>query len=325
MQDKSEVLLQVKNLTTKFRFSGKDLIAVNNVNLAINKKEIVGLVGESGCGKSMTAFSILKIVPFPGEITDGEVLFKGMNLLNLNDREIRKIRGNEISLVYQDPLSSLNPSFNIYWQLNEVVRAHKSNLNEKGNSIIIDTLKKVGIPDPEKKVFQYPHQYSGGMRQRVVIAMAIILGASLVIADEPTTALDVTTQREIFDLNEILKEELGISFIVISHDLYLIAERCDRIYVMYSGEIVETGSSEEIFNNPLHPYTKGLLKAIPGLSPDIEKLGTIDGEVQDLMNLPEGCFFQDRCTLVDAECRNNRQILIEIGSNRLVRCHKVKM
>ncbi len=171
----------------------------------------------------------------------------------------------------------------------------------------------------------YTHEFSGGMRQRAIIAMSLICRPDVIIADEPTTALDVTTQREIFDLNEILKEELGISFIVISHDLYLIAERCDRIYVMYSGEIVETGSSEEIFNNPLHPYTKGLLKAIPGLSPDIEKLGTIDGEVQDMMNLPEGCFFQNRCTLVDAECRNNRQILIGIGSNRLVRCHKVKM
>jgi oligopeptide/dipeptide ABC transporter ATP-binding protein len=326
MQDKTTVILDVKNLSTKFRFSGKELIAVNDVSLTIHKKEIVGLVGESGCGKSMTAFSILKIIPHPGEITNGEVIFKGKDLLKLKDKEIRKIRGNEISLVYQDPLSSLNPLFNIYWQLSEVVRAHKPYLKEREKrTAIIDVLKKVGIPNPEKKVFQFPHQFSGGMRQRVVIAMAIILGASLVIADEPTTALDVTTQREIFDLNEMLKEELGISFIVISHDLYLIAERCDRIYVMYSGEIVETCTSEEIFNNPLHPYTKGLLRAIPGLSPDIERLGTIDGEVQDLMNLPKGCFFQNRCNLVDDVCRNNKQILRKIDPDRLVRCRKVKI
>jgi oligopeptide/dipeptide ABC transporter ATP-binding protein len=325
MEDKATVLLEAEDLTTKFRFSGKELIAVNNVSLKIQKKEIVGLVGESGCGKSMTAFSILKIVPHPGETTSGRVLFNGIDLLKLKNKDIRKIRGNEISLVYQDPLSSLNPSFNIYWQLNEVVRSHRPQLKEREKySSIIEILKKVGIPNPEKKVFQYPHQYSGGMRQRVVIAMAIILGASLVIADEPTTSLDVTTQREIFDLNEVLKEELGISFIVISHDLYLIAERCDRIYVMYSGEIVESASSEEIFNDPLHPYTKGLLRAIPGLSPDIKKLGTIDGEVQDLMNLPEGCFFQNRCQFVDTDCRNNRQILREVAPNRSVRCHKVE-
>ena len=326
MEDKSRALLKVNNLTTKFFFSGKELVAVNNVDLRIDRKEIVGLVGESGCGKSMTAFSILRIVPHPGQIVSGEVLFENNDLLKLRGKEIRKVRGNRISLVYQDPLSSLNPSFNIYWQLSEVIRAHKPHLGKKEKyDAIIDVLNKVGIPDPEKKVFQFPHQYSGGMRQRVVIAMAIILGSSLVIADEPTTALDVTTQRELFDLNEILKEELGISFIVISHDLYLIAERCDRIYVMYSGEIVESGSSEDIFNDPLHPYTQGLLRAIPGLAPDIDKLGTIDGEVQDLMNLPVGCFFQNRCELADEECRRNRQVLREVRPNRYVRCHKVKI
>jgi len=327
MAKEDKVILEVRNLTTKFKFGDKVLIAVNDVSIKVRKKEIVGIVGESGCGKSMTAFSILGIVPHPGEINAKAIIFKGQNLLGMSDKEMRKIRGCDISLVYQDPLSSLNPSFNIYWHLNEVLKAHRPNLTKKERyHLITDALRKVRILNPEEKMFQYPHQFSGGMRQRVVLAMALILNPSLVIADEPTTALDVTTQKEIFNLIEKLKEELSISFIIISHDLYLIGERCDRVYVMYSGQIVESGSSTEIFKNPFHPYTKGLLNSIPKLDSNINEheLDTIKGEVQNLIDLPEGCFFSNRCELADKVCKSTKQELKKIGKGRMVRCWKVK-
>ena len=317
-------LLDIKDLTVEFKFGGKTLTAVNNVSLYIKKGEMIGIVGESGCGKSMTAYSIINLIPHPGKITNGSVYFNNSDVLKLNNKELLKFRGSKVSLVYQDTLSSLNPSFNIYWHLSEVMKAHESYIPRKPRlDKIIEALKSVGIPEANKKVFYYPHQLSGGMRQRVVIAMAMLMKVPLIIEDEPTTALDVTIQKEIFDLNTRLKEEFGTSFMIISHDLYLIAERCDLIYVMYSGEIVESGHSEEIFNNPLHPYTIGLLKSIPGLSPSIKKLETITGEVQDLMNLPKGCFFGSRCKLVENKCFEKRQILREINSGRYARCWKI--
>jgi len=325
MAKKGKNILELHHVTTKFRLGEKELIAVNDVSLEIREKEIVGIVGESGCGKSMTAFSILRIVPHPGQIVRGEILFKGQNLLKMNRKQMRMMRGDGISLVYQDPLSSLNPSFTIYWHLSEVLKAHRPQLSKKEKyDLIIDSLKKVRIPNPEQKVWQYPHQFSGGMRQRVVIAMALILNSSLIIADEPTTALDVTTQKEIFNLIEKLKEELFVSFIVISHDLHLIGERCDRIYVMYSGQIVESGSSTKIFNTPLHPYTIGLLDSIPELGPHIQELATIEGEVQNLIDLPQGCFFSPRCKFANKICHNTRQESKQVENGRMVRCWKVK-
>jgi oligopeptide/dipeptide ABC transporter ATP-binding protein len=325
MGKKDEHILELHHVTTKFRLGEKELIAVNDVSLEIREQEIVGIVGESGCGKSMTAFSILGIVPHPGEIVGGEILFQGQNLLKMPHRQMRMMRGHKISLVYQDPLSSLNPSFTIYWHLNEVLKAHNPRLSKKEKyEMIIESLKKVRIPNPEGKVWQYPHQFSGGMRQRVVIAMALILNPSLIIADEPTTALDVTTQKEIFNLIEKLKEELSVSFIVISHDLHLIGERCDRIYVMYSGQIVESGSSLAIFDHPLHPYTIGLLNSIPELGSNIQELTTIEGEVQNLTDLPQGCFFSPRCNGADQVCKTTRQELEPIENGRMVRCWKVK-
>ena len=319
-----ERLLTVENLTTEFELRDKKLVAVNDVSLHIDRGEIVGLVGESGCGKSMTAFSILGIVPFPGKTIRGRVVFKKRDLLKYNQKEMRSVRGKNISLVYQDPLSSLNPSYTIYWHLSEVMRAHGKRMNRKSEEKeIIEALRRVGIPEPETKVNQFPHQFSGGMRQRVVIAMALILDPLLIIADEPTTALDVTTQKAIFNLIEKLKEDLNLSFTVISHDLYLIGERCDRIYVMYSGQIVEHGASHEIFDNPLHPYTKGLISAIPLIGSEKEKLGVIKGEVQNLIELPGGCFFAGRCEFAEEKCRRNRQDLKALRGNRLVRCWKV--
>ena len=321
MENKN-IVLETRQLTTAFKYGGRELKAVNNVSLYIEKKEMVGLVGESSCGKSMTAYSIINLVPHPGEIINGEVIFKNLNLLNRKSNEIRKIRGKEISLIYQDPLSSLNPGFNIFWHLNEIIDAHLKNITKKEKyNLIIETLRKVGIPDPEKKVLQYPHQFSGGMRQRVVISMALILKPSLIIADEPTTALDVTTQREIFNLIEDLKETSGISFLVISHDLYLIAERCDRIYVMYAGQIVEMATAQELFKKPLHPYTKGLLNSIPKLSYSDEQLKAIKGEIPSLMNLPKGCYFKNRCDFADIECDKVQELRFVDG--RLIRCCKI--
>jgi peptide/nickel transport system ATP-binding protein/oligopeptide transport system ATP-binding protein len=325
MAENNKKILELKHVTTRFRFGGKELIAVNDVSMVVYEKEIVGLVGESGCGKSMTAFSILGIVPLPGEIIRGEIYFKGKNILKLGYKEMRKIRGGGISLIYQDPLSSLNPSFNIYWHLNEILKAHKPGLKRREKfELVINSLKKVGIVNPEEKIFQYPHQFSGGMRQRVVIAMSLLLNPSLIIADEPTTSLDVTTQKEIFNLIEKLKEELSISFIVISHDLYLIGERCDRIYVMYSGEIVESGYSHDIFDKPLHPYTAGLFESIPKLDLVSEELGTIKGEVQNLMDLADECFFSSRCKYADAICRSKRPVLENVNGYRMVRCWKAR-
>ncbi len=318
-------LLSLENVTTRFRFEHTTLTAVNRVSLRVDRGEIVGLVGESGCGKSMTAFSILGIVPHPGVVEEGRILFEGTDLRALSEAQMRRFRGARIALVYQDPLSSLNPSFTIFWHLHEVIRAHRPGVpRRERDALIINALKKVGIPDPEHKVRQYPHQFSGGMRQRVVIAMALVLNPSLIIADEPTTALDVTTQKGIFDLIESLREDLGLSFVIISHDLYLIGERCDRIYVMYSGQVVEGGKSDQIFSEPLHPYTRGLMQSIPSVNSGRERLPTIPGEVQNLMDLPRGCFFSSRCGAVEGRCLSEPQDLLPTHDGRVVRCWKAR-
>lgn len=324
MRDDVDKVLELKGVTVKFNIGEKELVPVNNVSLCLRKKEIIGLVGESGCGKSMTAYSIVRLVPYPGRVTGGEIMFEDKDLLKLTEEEMRKIRGAKISMVFQDPLSSLNPCFKIYWHLNEIVQAHRVIAGGRERSeLIMNSLSMVRIPEPQNKAFQYPHQFSGGMRQRVVIGMALICRPSIVIADEPTTALDVTVQKEILDLIEELRTDLDISIIVISHDLYLIAERCDRVYVMYAGEIAECARSEEIFDSPLHPYTKGLLTAIPKLGGTVKRLQTIRGEVQDLTNLPRGCFFSPRCDYADDFCVTVKPDLKEVEPGRLVRCHRI--
>jgi oligopeptide/dipeptide ABC transporter ATP-binding protein len=271
----------------------------------------------------MTAFSILGIVPHPGRVESGQIFFGDKDLLGMRYYKMRTLRGSGISLVYQDPLSSLNPSYPVLWHFSEVLRAHGKRMSpRKTAGIAVESLQRVKIPSPEEKIHQYPHQLSGGMRQRIVIALALLLKPKIIIADEPTTALDVTTQKEIFNLIEWLKQEFSISFIVISHDLNLLGERCDRIYVMYSGQIVEAGSSEEIFQHPLHPYTRGLLNSVPGLDGREEKLSIIRGEVQNLMELPRGCFFQKRCDFVEEKCVAMPQELRAIANQREVRCWK---
>jgi oligopeptide/dipeptide ABC transporter ATP-binding protein len=318
-----DLALRLEGVTASFTSGPVSLIAVNDVSLDIRKKEIVGIVGESGCGKSMTIRTVLGIVPPPGKVVAGRILFEGQDLLAFGENQLRTVRGNRISLVYQDPLSSLNPSFTIYWHFNEILRAHRPRMARSARvAAIIEALRTVRIPNPEQKMWQYPHQFSGGMRQRVAIAMAMLLRPSIIVADEPTTALDVTTQKEIFNLIEKMREELSMSFLVISHDLRLISERCDRIYVMYSGQVIESGSSQEIFDQPLNPYTRGLLDSSPSLDPDIKELKTIDGEVQNLADLPKGCFFAPRCSEAEDRCRSEEQVLRRISSTRSVRCWK---
>ena len=324
-EQRGGALLELKNVTTTFQYGERTLVAVNNVSMLIREREIVGIVGESGCGKSMTAFSILGIVPHPGKVESGQIIFGGKDLLGTRYRDMRSLRGSGISLVYQDPLSSLNPSFSVLWHFSEVLRAHGKRMSLRRTArIAVESLQKVKIPSPEEKIHQYPHQLSGGMRQRIVIALSLLLKPKIIIADEPTTALDVTTQKEIFNLIEWLKQEYSISFIVISHDLNLLGERCDRIYVMYSGQVVEAGSSEEIFQRPLHPYTRGLLNSVPRLDGAEENLSTIRGEVQNLMELPHGCFFQKRCDFVEQTCISTPQELRTAPSQREVRCWKAK-
>jgi oligopeptide/dipeptide ABC transporter ATP-binding protein len=317
-------LLEIDNLKVEFSFGRKKLTAVDNVTLDINKGEIVGLVGESGSGKTMTALSILNLVPYPGKIKDGRIFFQEKNLLKLKKDELSKIKGSKISLIFQDPLSALNPSFRIGWQVGEIFKSSNIKISKNDlKEIIIKTFDKVYLPRAEEVFYQYPHQLSGGMRQRVIIAMSIILNPLLVLADEPTTALDVTTQNEIFNLIEELRQKNELSFLIISHDLYLIGERCDRIFVMYAGQIVEDATAEEIFNSPKHPYTIGLLQSTPGLRINENKLEMIGGEIPDLSNLPKnGCFFQNRCKYVEKICLEEIPEMKVISEGRSVKCHK---
>ncbi len=318
-------LLEIRNLRTEFRLNDtRTLVAIRDSSLSVGPGEIVGIVGESGCGKSMTAYSILQIVPPPGAITKGEIWFDGHDMLHQNEDSLRHIRGKDIALICQDPLSSLNPVYDIFWHFNEVYLAHGIKIGRKDKEEqIIGLLRTVGIVEPEKKLHHYPHQFSGGMRQRVVIAMALLLRPKLIIADEPTTALDVTTQRAIFELLGKLRSEFNISLLVISHDLYLIAEQCDRMYVMYSGEIMEVGKASDVFSTPLHPYSVGLMDCIPSLTVHRDELKGIPGEFNSMFEQDaRGCCFANRCVLADGECLKVRPGMREIKEGRFVRCLK---
>ncbi len=316
-------LIDIKNLSVEFKYGLKKIIAVNNISLNIKSGEIVGLVGESGSGKSMTALSMLRLIPFPGNITRGTIFFEDKDLLKLNNEDIRGIRGKKISMIFQDPLSSLNPSFRIGAQVKEILNNSISISKEESVNLIVKTFKRVYLPRANEVFYQYPHQLSGGMRQRVIIAMSIILNPRLILADEATTALDVTTQNQIFDLIEELRQRYNLSFLIISHNLHLIGERCDRIYVMYAGQIVEEASPYSLFSDPIHPYTISLVKSTPNLKGDQERLEIIEGEIPDLSSLPsKGCFFQDRCKFVEGVCKEILPELRLISEERFVRCHK---
>jgi oligopeptide/dipeptide ABC transporter ATP-binding protein len=320
----AETILTVKNLRTAFRSEKKDVFAVDDISFEVKAGQTLGIVGESGCGKSVTSLSIMRLIPNPpGRIASGEIRFKGKNLLELPLDEMRKIRGNDISMIFQEPMTSLNPVFTIGDQIMESIILHQKVSKKEARNKAIDMLKLVGIPAPESRVDDYPHQLSGGMRQRVMIAMALSCNPTLLIADEPTTALDVTIQAQILELMKSLREKLQMAMILITHDLGVVAEVCDYVAVMYAGKIVEAGTAEDIFYRPSHPYTKGLLKSIPhtgmsGLKKD--RLETIPGLVPSLANLPKGCRFQDRCTYRKPKCSEAEPPLEQVGEGHTSAC-----
>jgi len=310
----NKALLEVKNLKTHFYTHDGILPAVDGVSFKINRGETLCVVGESGCGKSVTAMSILKLVPTPpGKYVSGNILFNGEEILTKTDDEMRKIRGKDIAMIFQEPMTSLNPVYTVGDQISEAIIIHQGKKKKEAIQIAIEMLKKVGIPSPEKRVREYPHQLSGGMRQRVMIAMALSCNPMVLIADEPTTALDVTVQAQILDLMRKMQKETGAAIMFITHDLGVVAEMADRVVVMYAGKIVEEGAVEQIFDNPLHPYTMGLLNSIPQLdSKGKQTLHVIEGMVPGLDELPNGCAFNPRCEYAMDICREKRPELITI-------------
>ena len=316
-------LLKIRGLQTIFPSEEGVAVAVDRVDLDLAQGETLGLVGESGCGKSVTALSIMRLVSPPGKIVAGEILFEGRDLLRLDESEMRKIRGNDISMIFQEPMTSLNPVFQIGEQIAEAFRIHRSMNRSEAREAAVEMLNKVGIPAPEKRADDYPHQLSGGMRQRVMIAMALACDPKLMLADEPSTALDVTIQAQILELMNLIKNTRGTGIILITHDLGVIAEMADRVAVMYTGMIVEEARVKDLLESPQHPYTMGLLKSIPriekGATGQRKRLHVISGMVPDLRHLPEGCTYQDRCPEVQAICKEP-PVLERKTSGHLVRC-----
>ncbi|ACF15072.1 oligopeptide/dipeptide ABC transporter, ATPase subunit [Chloroherpeton thalassium ATCC 35110] len=317
-------LLELKNLKTYFNTEDGVAKAVDGVSYSLNKQETLGLVGESGCGKSVTALSIMRLIPTPpGFFAGGEIRFEGHDLLQASEAEMRKIRGNHISMIFQEPMTSLNPVYTCGSQIAEAVVLHQKLSAKEARNKSIEMLRLVGIPAPEQRFGEYPHQLSGGMRQRVMIAMALSCNPALLIADEPTTALDVTVQAQILELMNRLQSELGMGVIMITHDLGVIAEVSKQVAVMYASKIVEFGSVEQIFSNPLHPYTQGLLKSIPKIGEKIERLNVIEGSVPPSTHFPKGCNFCTRCPYADDTCWNEEPELQEYESGHTAACLKI--
>ena len=314
-------LLSVKELSTHFFTSEGVVKAVNEVSYNLERGQTLGLVGESGSGKSVSALSLLRLIPNPpGKIVDGEVMFDGEDLLDVDDSRMREIRGNDIAMVFQEPMTSLNPVLTIGRQLTEAIELHLELNRSDANARAIELLNMVGIPAAEQRLFDYPHQFSGGMRQRVMIAMALSCDPKLLLADEPTTALDVTIQAQVLEVMARLSRELGTSVIVITHNLGVVARYADRVNVMYGGRIVESGDASEIYAHPKHAYTLGLLESVPRLDARTGRLIPIEGTPPDLTNLPPGCAFSPRCRFATDQCREERPDLIEFQPGHLVAC-----
>jgi oligopeptide transport system ATP-binding protein len=317
----SDALLEVRKLRTSFFTADGVVHAVDNISFDIGKSEAVALVGESGSGKSVTAMSIMRLVAPPGKITGGEVRFKGTNLADLSERDMRHVRGNDIAMVFQEPMTSLNPVFKIGDQVAEAIRIHRKVSKKEARKRAGEMLELVSIPDPIKRLDDYPHQLSGGMRQRVMIAMALSCDPELLIADEPTTALDVTIQAQIMELLASLQKRLGLAILLITHDLGVVAEFCKRVIVMYTGRIVEEAPVSELFANPAHPYTRGLLKSLPSINRSGKRLPTIKGMVPPLIALPPGCKFNPRCPDVMPICLGNEPARMPVGEGHDARCY----
>lgn len=322
----SEPIVKVRNLRTGFDIEGKMAWAVRGVSFDIFPGEVLGLVGESGSGKSVTSLSLLRLIPDPpGKIAEGEVFFEGEDLLKLSFPEMRKIRGKKIAMIFQEPMTSLNPVFTVGMQVMEAVKHHENLPKHDAQRRAVQILEKVGIPDAAARLNDYPHQFSGGMRQRVMIAIALICKPKLLIADEPTTALDVTIQAQILDLMRDLHEEMGSAILLITHDLAVVAETCDRVIVMYGGQIQEVAPIVDLFEHPQHPYTQGLLRSIPNPNHKGESLEAIPGNVPSIMNFPEGCRFATRCSMATAHCHTVEPELRQLNEQHAVRCHLVEV
>jgi len=323
-QESKQHLLEVRDLRTQFPTRSGLVRAVDGVSFNLDRGELLGLVGESGCGKSMTALSIMRLVAPPGKIVSGEVIFDGKDLLKLSDAEMRQMRGDDIAMIFQDPMTSLNPVFTVGEQIAEALRLHRKLSRSDARAATIDAMREVAIPDPARRVNDYPHQLSGGMRQRVMIAMALACNPKLLIADEPTTALDVTIQAQILELLDELRQHRELAVLLITHDLGVVAEVADRVAVMYTGRIVEESDVDELFERPKHPYTEGLLRSVPKLtSAEVAKkvrLETIEGTVPSPTDLPPGCHFAPRCSHRMPRCTQEEIPLYELERDVKVRC-----
>ncbi|MEK6665684.1 MAG: ABC transporter ATP-binding protein [candidate division NC10 bacterium] len=316
------MLLEVKDLTTYFFIGAGVVRAVDGVSYDVREGETVALVGESGCGKTVSALSVMRLVAAPaGRIVSGQVLFKGRDLLALDEEGMRRVRGKEIGMVFQEPMTSLNPVLSIGRQLTETVEIHLGMTPAQARERAVELLGLVGIPDPARRLAQYPHQFSGGMRQRIMVAMALSCNPSLILADEPTTALDVTIQAQILELMKDLSRRLGVAMLIITHNLGVVARYADRVNVMYAGKIIERGTAREIYANPHHPYTLGLLRSVPRLDePRKSKLNPIEGQPPDLMRLPEGCAFSPRCRYAVDRCTSDVPPLLPVGDGHDAAC-----
>jgi oligopeptide/dipeptide ABC transporter ATP-binding protein len=317
----AEAILEVKNLRTSFPTENGFAHAVDNISFNVRKGEALALVGESGCGKSVTAMSIMRLVAPPGRITGGEIRFKGRNLADISERDMRNVRGNDIAMVFQEPMTSLNPVFKVGDQVAEAIRIHRKVSRKESRKRAAEMLDLVAIPDPQRRLDDYPHQLSGGMRQRVMIAIALSCEPELLIADEPTTALDVTIQAQIMELLASLQQRLGLAILLITHDLGVVAEFCERVIVMYTGRIVEEAPAQRLFAAPAHPYTRGLLKSLPTRNTGGQRLSTIQGMVPPITNLPSGCKFNPRCPDVMPICIPREPALMIVGEGHAARCY----
>jgi peptide/nickel transport system ATP-binding protein len=319
-------LLEVKELKTWYNTDSGIAKAVDGISFSLRKDCTLGIIGESGCGKSVTALSIMRLVPMPpGYFAGGDIIWKGRSLVKATEQEMRRIRGNEIAMIFQEPMSSLNPVFTCGDQIMEQILNHRPVGRSEAKARSIELLDMVGIANPSERFSSYPHELSGGMRQRVMIAMALSCGPELLIADEPTTALDVTVQAQILDLIAKLRADTGMSVMLITHDFGVVAELCDEVVVMYASKIAETGTVQHIFNNPLHPYTKGLLNSIPRLGAKKKRLNVIEGNVPSATRLPEGCRFAGRCPLADDHCRKVQPPLLTYEPGHQAACWKITL
>ncbi len=318
-------MLSVKNLQTTFHTDAGDVVSVDDVSFDLNPGETLGIVGESGCGKSVTSLSVIRLLGKNGRISSGSVEFEGQDLATVGEKEMRKIRGGKISMIFQEPMTSLNPVFTVGYQMMETIRLHMQMSKEETRDYAVEMLKKVGIPRAEAVVNSYPHELSGGMRQRVMIAMALSCKPNLLIADEPTTALDVTIQAQILHLMKALRQESGTSIMLITHDLGVVAEMADRIIVMYAGQVIESADVYTLFDHPAHPYTIGLMKSIPSIDlAETERLESIPGTVPSIYQKIEGCRFCNRCKYAQERCRKEPPTLVDQGDGHLSRCFFAK-